>query len=131
MIRILQNTIIPNLVICLTILRFALFGRRGPPTIWSEQVSVNGIFCNNLFSILHASVGTRASKSKPPILAWKAFCNGGICPRGLIVGGLLSGWLLSGWLLSGGFLSRAFNRLPIHDITKIINNVLFYLLFFS
>ena len=43
-----------------------------------EQVSVDGIFCNNLFNNL----------------------------RGLIVGGLLYGWFLSGGLFVGGFLSR-------------------------
>ena len=32
MIRILQNTIMPNLVICLTILQFTFFGPRDPPT---------------------------------------------------------------------------------------------------
>ena len=43
MIRILQYTIMPHLVICLTILRFALFGPRDPATIWLSPYIIKNL----------------------------------------------------------------------------------------
>ena len=87
-----------------------IFFRIGGP--YSEQVYINGIFRNSLFSVLHAWVGMHNQNQfirghfvrghffmggfcSRGFIVMGLICRGlnvgDICPRGLIVGGLLSG----------------------------------------
>ena len=94
-----------------------------------EQVSVNGILHNSLFSYCAiVSLMTGTSKSFFfLILFWhgRHFVMGGICPRGFIVGGHLSqGAYCRGasvWVaIVRGLFVGAFDRLPYVDIYTFI-----------